>query len=108
MAPPVDFAADWKRFNRSLLRDLSYREYDPAADAHAAAPGEACVGVRGAKVKTVEGGNKVTRTTWEITGLADTPLVRSQIVDDADTWVIEGEVEPDPTDSVFRCKAYLA
>jgi hypothetical protein len=105
VAEPVDPADDWA-VTRGAKRDVTYREYDPAADDHAD-PGEECSGVRGPARVAEEGGRAVTRRTWTLTGTAARPVLRSLVVDGSDEWVVD-TAEPDPAGGVvFVCECYL-
>ena len=104
----LDIAAGWKATRADLLRDIAYRAYDSATETHATAPGEACVGVRGPKRVATDGnGVTTTRATWTVTDTAARPVLRSLIVDGAETWVVE-TATPDPAaEAVHLCDCYL-
>jgi hypothetical protein len=105
VAEPVDPAADW-RCTRGNVRDVTYREYDPAADTHTTAPGDECKGVRGPARVSEESGRSVTRRAWTLAGLAARPVLRSLIVDGDDSWVIE-TVTPNPAaETVWQVDSY--
>ena len=110
MPLPIDLAGDWRLMNADLLRDVGYRRYSPGADDGAADPHAAavdCVGVKGPERVAEEGGRAVTRAPWTITGLTGRPVLRSLIVDGADSWVVE-TAKPDPASgTVFECDCYL-
>jgi hypothetical protein len=98
MPLPIDLAGDWQRLHADLLREVQYREYDPAADDGTADPhgdAEACVGVRGPVTRSVRDGAPVSLATWTITGIAETPVLQSLIVDGTDNWVVL-DATPDP------------
>lgn len=99
MPEPVDPAADFRRTRARSLREVQYREFDPAEDAHGDA--EECVGVRGPKRFAEEGGRTVTRAEWTLTGTAARPVLRSLIVDGSESWVIESLVSEPVAGSVF-------
>lgn len=105
MPLPIDLAGDWRLLHADLLRDVYLRAYDPAADAHAAEPGEPCVGVRGPRRKADEGGRVVTRATWTLTDVPEAGVVlRSLIADGTDSWVVQ-TAEPDPAaGAVWVCE----
>lgn len=100
----------WLR-TRLVRRTVGYRAFDPATDTHADAV--ECQGVRGAKrveMLAVEGGEvKVTRSSWQLVGLAARPVLRSLVVDGSDTWVVDdAEGDPPPRDGVFGVRVTLA
>jgi hypothetical protein len=93
VALPIELAGDFERLNADVLREVFYREYDPADDAHGGA--EECRGVRGPARVMEEAGRIVTRAPWTLTGLTARPVLRSLVVDGDETWVVE-QVTPDP------------
>lgn len=102
MPEPVDPAADYLTTRGGIVRDIEYRGYDAATDAHGEAV--ACVGVRGQKRKSEENNAKTVRATWRVTGVESEPVMRSLIVDGGETWVVQ-TVTPDPaSETLFRCE----
>jgi len=107
---PIDIPGDWLLMNADVVRGVTVRAYDPAADAHAD-PGEDAYGTRGpARVTTDgvgDGQARVTRATWTLVGPTTRPPAGSLVVDGADEWVVDA-VTPDPHGgTVFRCPCVL-